>query len=44
MSDQVFGELREAILNLDAKQAQEVAQRGVDQKEDPLEMINKSIR
>jgi 5-methyltetrahydrofolate--homocysteine methyltransferase len=44
MSDQVFGELREAILALDAKQSEEVARKGVDQGADPLAMINKSIR
>ena len=44
MSDQVFGELREAILALDAKQAEDVARKGVDQGTDPLSMINKSIR
>lgn len=44
MSDQVFGELRESILALDAKQAEEVARKGVGQGADPLAMINKSIR
>ena len=44
MSDEVFGELREAILALDEKQAEDVARKGVDQGVDPLSMINKSIR
>ena len=44
MSDQIFGELREAILDLDANRAEAVARKGVDQEVDPLEMINKSIR
>jgi 5-methyltetrahydrofolate--homocysteine methyltransferase len=44
MSDQLFGELRKAILDLEAPEAKAVAQKGIDAGVDPLEMINKSIR
>ena len=44
MSEQVLGDLREAILELDAKKSEEIALKGITQGVDPLEMINKSIR
>ncbi len=44
MSEFIMGQLRDAITGLDADKAKEEAQRGIDDRMDPLEMINKGIR
>ena len=44
MSETVIGQLRDAIVGLDADSAREAAQGGVDGGLDPVEMINQGIR
>jgi corrinoid protein of di/trimethylamine methyltransferase len=44
MSEAIYGQLRDAIIDLDADKATEVAQKGIASGLDPVEMINQGIR
>lgn len=44
MLELTIGQLRDAIVAIDADKAREVAQRGIDDGLDPLDMINEGVR
>jgi 5-methyltetrahydrofolate--homocysteine methyltransferase len=44
MSESIFGQLKDAIIGLDANKAKEIAQKGINDGLDPIEMTNQSIR
>ncbi len=44
MSEAIYSQLQDAIIDLDADKAKEIAQRGIAGNLDPVEMINQGIR
>lgn len=44
MSEAIFSQLRDAVINLDADKAKEIAQKGITDGLDPVEMIHQGIR
>ncbi len=44
MSESIFGQMRDAIINLDADRAKEIVKKGIGEGVDPVAMINQGIR